>query len=71
MSLSGSVANFMEEVLKGQLPLSVRKLGGQGGELTLQRHLVIDSNVFHLYSASRAATPDEEAEDVTSLSDRT
>ena len=61
----------MEEVLKGQLPLSVRKLGGQGGELTLQRHLVIDSNVFHLYSASKSATSAEEAEDVTSLSDST
>jgi hypothetical protein len=29
----GSVANFMQEVLKGQLPLSVRGLRGQGGEL--------------------------------------
>jgi hypothetical protein len=28
-----SVANFMQEVLKGQLPLSVRGLCGQGGEL--------------------------------------
>ena len=29
----GSVANFMQEVLKGQQPLSVRGLCGQGGEL--------------------------------------
>src|SRR5262245_17326067 len=32
-SSSGSVANFMQEVPKGQLPLFVRGLGGQGGEL--------------------------------------
>jgi hypothetical protein len=31
--VTGSVANFMQEVLKGQLPLSARGLGGQDGEL--------------------------------------
>ena len=29
----GSVANFVQEVLKGQLPLSERGLSGQGVEL--------------------------------------
>jgi hypothetical protein len=31
--LKGSVANFVQEVLKGQLPLSERGLSGQGVEL--------------------------------------
>jgi Plasmid encoded RepA protein len=39
--------------------------------LTLQRHFVIDTSASHFYSASRSATTEEEAEDVTSLSDRT
>jgi transposase len=42
-----------------------------GLELTLQRHLVIDNIVVTRYSASGARTTDEEAEDVTSLSDGT
>jgi hypothetical protein len=43
----GSVANFAQEVLKGQLPLSVRGLCGQGGELFGRGEALLDS-VFQL-----------------------
>jgi hypothetical protein len=57
----GSVANFLSHIRSGMIPPII----------TLQRHAVIDNSAFHLNSASRSATTDEEAEDVTSLSDRT
>src|SRR4030095_5941170 len=48
---------------------SVRDMTTQ--RLSLQRHLVIDNIVATRYSASGARATDEEAEDVTSLSDGT
>jgi hypothetical protein len=45
--LSGSVANFAQEMLKGQLPLSVGGLCGQGGELFGRGEALLDS-VFQL-----------------------
>ena len=44
----GSVANFMQEVLKGQLPLSVRGLCGQGVELFGQSEAFGSYLDFHL-----------------------
>ena len=43
----GSVANFAQEVLKGQLPLSVRGLRGQGVALFGCGEALLDS-VFQL-----------------------
>ena len=43
----GSVANFAQEVLQGQLPLSVRGLRGQGIELFSRGEALLDS-VFQL-----------------------
>jgi len=44
---AGSVANFAQEVLQGQLPLSVRGLRGQGIELFSRGEALLDS-VFQL-----------------------
>ena len=44
---NGFVANFAQEVLKGQLPLSRRGLSGQGVELFGHREALLDP-VFQL-----------------------
>ena len=44
---AGSVAHFVQKVLKGQLPLPVRGLGGQGVELCGRGAALLDA-VFQL-----------------------
>jgi hypothetical protein len=46
-SSDGSVANFVQEVLQGQLPVSVRGLRGQGVELCGRGEALLDP-VFQL-----------------------
>jgi hypothetical protein len=48
--VNGFVANFAQEVLKGQLPLSVRGLCGQGGELFGRGEALFDSVFQRLFS---------------------
>ncbi len=44
----GCVANFTQEVMKGQLPLSVRRLSGQGIELCGRSEALVSSFNHHL-----------------------
>src|SRR5262249_22405148 len=46
---SGCVANFAQVVVKGELPLSVERLGGQGVELIGRSEPLVSGLKYHLF----------------------
>jgi len=46
---SGCVANFAQVVVQGELPLSVGRLGGQGGEQFGRSEPLVSGLAYHLF----------------------